>query len=300
MLDIVEIKTALGSTIETNESVSEIVGWTPDEIESKTGIKKRFISSKNDSAETLAIQAIEKMSKEKFLDVDLIVSVSNTQKTHFPNISNLVHSKLNLNENVKCLGLNQGCSGYVDAIELVYSYFESNISSKALVITADTYSKFLKNSRSTRTLFSDGASATLLKKNLNAWKRISSTSNSMPDSQEYLKRQVNNGLDEILMDGPRVLHFSISMVQKYLAELYPTEKCLLIPHQAGKIILDKIKTKAPDNIRIIEDYQNYGNLVSTSIPNALEKIFKNIDEDYLILSGFGVGLSHNSILFTRL
>ena len=50
--------------------------------------------------------------------------------------------------------------------------------------------------------------------------------------------------------------------------------------------------------KIFENYQNYGNTVSASIPIALKmaskkKFLKNNDK--IILSGFGVGLSWGSV-----
>ena len=60
--------------------------------------------------------------------------------------------------------MNSGCSGFVDALEIIYSLFKSGKFSNALLINSDTYSKFLNNNRSTRTLFSDGATATFIEK----------------------------------------------------------------------------------------------------------------------------------------
>ena len=70
-------------------------------------------------------------------------------------------------------------------------------------------------------------------------------------------------------------------------------------HQASKYVLDKIyKNMNLDKSKIFENYSNYGNTVSASIPIALKlaskkKILKNNDK--IVLTGFGVGLSWGSV-----
>ena len=208
MLEFLEITSALGSKKETNSDISDMVNWSPQEIYEKTGIKYRYISDSKQTAETLALEAANKIQKKHLKEIDLLVSVSNTQENDFPPVANFVHSYLDLSKKAHCYGLNHGCSGYVDALKLVYSFFSSGFSKKAIIITSDTYSKFIhKDDRSIRTLFSDGATCTVIEKNtISGWNISDSISNSQHKSQEYLNR--NNGI--ISMNGPQVLLFSIN------------------------------------------------------------------------------------------
>ena len=228
-----------------------------------------------------------------------------TQKgsDYFPNISNRIHSFLGLSENVQCFGINHGCSGFVDAILLTYSLFDSNFSKKALIITSDTYQKFInKDNRSIKTIFSDGASATLLTKDLETgWCLKNKVVNSQLNSQTFLERKLTNKDSEISMNGPQVLLFSINTVAKNLISICPQDReFILFPHQAGKIVIESLKKKLPSSAIILENYQEYGNLVSTSIPKLMEDNFNDYPENELmILSGFGVGLSHTSILLEK-
>ena len=297
MLEFIEVTTALGSKKETNSDISDMVNWSSEEIYEKTGIKYRYISDSKQTAETLALEAADKIQKKRLDDIDLVVSVSNTQEDDFPPIANFVHSYLDLNKNAHCYGLNHGCSGYVDALKLVYSFFSSGFSRKAIIITSDTYSKFIhKDDRSIRTLFSDGATCTVIEKNtFSGWNISDSISNSQHKSQEYLNR--SNGI--ISMDGPQVLLFSINTVMKNLIKILPDEPCLLFPHQAGKIVLNKLKSKLPQNISVFENYELFGNLVSSSIPNLLKEHLPFKSNKPIILSGFGVGLSHSSIILKK-
>ena len=164
MITIDQISCYLGSKIESNEDIESLVGWSSADVFKKTGIKTRYISNEDETAEFLALKAARQIDKEKIADCDLIVSISNTQSNDFPTIAHFVHSELGLDQRVKCIGINAGCTGFVDAIEIVYSLFGSGFYSKAAIINADTYSKFLNNERSTRTLFSDVALVTIVSK----------------------------------------------------------------------------------------------------------------------------------------
>jgi 3-oxoacyl-[acyl-carrier-protein] synthase III len=95
--------------------------------------------------------------------------------------------------------------------------------------------------------------------------------------------------------------FSINTVAKNLLSICPSEdEFILYPHQAGKIVLGTLKKKLSDNAIVPENYTKYGNLVSTSIPKLMEDYPPKYPENKLmILSGFGVGLSHTSLLLSR-
>lgn len=301
MIKFEEFSSMLGSHHESNESIQDLVGWSANEILDKTGIKQRFISTESESAESLALGAIKKIDKAHLSNSDLIVSVSNTQMHDFPTIAHFVHSELNLKESIKCIGINAGCTGFVDAIELVYSYFQSGFSSKAIIINSDTYSKYLANERSTRTLFSDGALVTVVSKDKTGFKIKEKVSSVAASSYFHLIKKDHEGLRTIKMNGPKVLQFAMSTVMRDLSKIIDSSKSdyVLFPHQAGRIILENLKRKLPDNVKVLENYPNYGNLVSASIPNLIKENQKLLRTQKIILSGFGVGLSHNAVLLEK-
>ena len=75
---------------------------------------------------------------------------------------------------------------------------------------------------------------------------------------------------------------------------------ILFFHLAGKIVIDEIRNNLNDNIIVPKNYSMYGNLVSTSIPNLINKNWKTFKKRKTILfSGFGVGLSQTHLLFSR-
>ena len=300
MITIDQISIYLGSIIESNEDIESLVGWSSADIFKKTGINTRYISTQDETAELLALKAARQIDREKIADCDLIVSVSNTQSVDFPSIAHFLHSELGLDQKVKCIGINAGCTGFVDAIEIVYSLVSSGFYSKAAIVNADTYSKFLNNERSTRTLFSDGASVTLVSQDSKGFQIKNKISSSAVETYEHLIKRDFGGERLIKMNGPKVLQFAMGIVQKDLLELIDQEEdYILFPHQAGKLVLDTLERKLPKNIKIFKNYVDYGNLVSASIPNLIKENIDELNNKRIIISGFGVGLAHNALLLEK-
>ena len=298
MIRFVDFKLALGDVIIENDVIEDEAGWKKGQIELKTGIIKRFTTSR--SSEYLAYEAIKKIKNdERIKNVDLIISITNTPSIIFPNFSNYAHSFLNLKEDCKCLGLNSGCTGFVEALELVNFYFQNGYK-KALIITYDTYTRFLsKSDYSTRTLFSDGASVSLLERDKTQWKidssKISTASNSQGDL--IMEKKTNT----IQMKGTSVFTFGIKYVKKDVKELIsiaPNSICIF--HQAGKVMLEGLIKSLPKDILVPVNYSNYGNLVSTSIPCLMMENLELINnQKSMVMSGFGVGLSSHSLLLKK-
>src|SRR5262249_18016998 len=62
------------------------------------------------------------------------------------------------------IDFNQGCSGFIYGLSLAKGLIESGAARNILLITAETYSKFIHpKDRSTRVLFGDGAAAVLVR-----------------------------------------------------------------------------------------------------------------------------------------
>ena len=123
-------------------------------------------------------------------------------------ISNFVLSSTDCSEDIHCLGINAGCTGYVDALKIFTHYF-AQIKVGKQILTSDTYSKhILENDRSIRSLFSDGATATLLEKNNDGFKIKDSVFSAKKNTEAALIRKNKDGV--IHMNGPKVLQFALS------------------------------------------------------------------------------------------
>ena len=161
---ITEIEFYLPKTIETLELLKNSnLEWNINLIEEKTGINKRFVTKNNETALDLGVKAANKISKEKLLQIDNLIYVTQSPEYALPTTACIIQHKLNLNNNVSCFDINQGCAGFVYALAVGGSMISNRISKKTLIICSDTYSKYIpKNDRTNRPIFSDGASAILI------------------------------------------------------------------------------------------------------------------------------------------
>ena len=295
MIDISKIRFVLGKKIQPNRQLEKELILKKNSIKKLTGINKRYLASKNENSESLALKVCKKLKPSDISRITHIISVTNTPSIKFPGISNYLSSNLNI-ENVFCINLNSGCTGYVDAIILSYNIINNDKKSKVLIVTADTYSKFInKNDRSIRPLFSDGASATIIKYKKNGFKLLARRNLNIINTQKDLifKRK------EIKMNGPAVVSLALNNVipelKKYLKNIDG-----LYLHQAGRIVINLIKSKINKKIFIPSNYEKYGNLVSTSIPVLISENMNKLNKNKkIVLCGFGVCLSVSIIKLRR-
>ena len=160
----------LPENIVTNSDLKKLhPEWNIDKVEIKSGIKQRHISLSDETAIDLAVKACNilfsknpDMSKE----IDGLLFCTQTPDYIIPGNSSIIHHKLNLEENIFALDINLACSGFIHTLQLADSLIKSHQCKNILLITADTYTKLIHPlDRSSIMLFSDGATACLIKEN---------------------------------------------------------------------------------------------------------------------------------------
>ncbi len=270
-----------------------------------TGIKERRVCFNHENTESIAIKAALKCirSYKKKINITHLITVTNTPSVYFPSVGHYVLSKIQkyLLKKPFNIPLNCGCSGYVDALILAHKFICNNKKSKILIVTSDTYSKYiLPTDKSVLPLFGDGASASIIEYDKNGWTLENEFSESIPNTEDNLIFKDSNGKKIISMKGPELINFAIRDVVPMLLKLIKKEKNLTIfSHQASKIVLNLMKKeilKFNKNIKMPLSYENTGNLVSSSIPLLLKNHFKLLKKSKkIIISGFGVGLTHSHI-----
>jgi 3-oxoacyl-[acyl-carrier-protein] synthase-3 len=96
-------------------------------------------------------------------DVDFLLFCTQSPDYFLPTTACLVQERLGLRKDCGAIDFNQGCSGFVYGLALAKSMIEASVARNVLLITAETYSKFMHpRDRSLRTIFGDGAAATLV------------------------------------------------------------------------------------------------------------------------------------------
>jgi 3-oxoacyl-[acyl-carrier-protein] synthase-3 len=288
--------------------------WDMAKVAEKTGVFTRHIAGKDETACDLAIaactQLFEKFDKEK---IDAVIFCTQSPDYIMPPNAYLIHKHFGFRENIIAFDINQACSGYVYGLLLSRSLIISGVVNSILLITADTYSKYLHpDDRSVQALFGDGAAATLITKGQSQGIVDIVVSSSGHDYKSFYipsggNRMPENELDKcIQMNGPAVLSFFRSRVPVQIRELLNKNNLsidnidLFVFHQASKIGLDAI-TNALKIVRnkVYSNIESTGNLVSASIPVALKMALDDgriKKGNKIVLSGFGVGLSWASAL----
>ena len=313
------ISTYLPATIENN---SELVDAR---FIKKIGVKCRHLCSKDEAAGDLAFNAAEKLFAEHNLDrheIDFILLCTQHPDHLGPHTSAHLQHRLGLKKSVGTMDIALGCSGYVYGLAVAKGLIETGLAKKILFITSSVYTKYINaRDKSTRPLFGDGATATWIdggdKENLRAFvfgsdgsrfdKLIIPVGGSrfMPrDNPEIFSTDENGNYRsncEIFMDGMAITYFTLRevppLIEKVLAAANLTRADLdyCIFHQANKFMMTYLRDKAGLNdVPFHNDISETGNLVSGSVPLAIEQVVKNFGAEKLkcvMLAGFGVGLS---------
>lgn len=305
--------------------------WDMKNVELKSGVVQRHIASEGETAFDLAAKAVDKLfssGQHDKSEIDAIIFCTQSPDYIMPSNAFLLHEYLDLKEEVLAFDFNLACSGYVYGLTIARSLIMSGTAHNVLLVTGDTYSKFInKKDRSARVLFGDGASVSLITASDNdagIFDLMLATSGKhhkkfyipaggcrKPSSSETAieKADASGNIrseDDIYMDGLGVWSFIQSTVPRQIKSLLARNSLdvntvdQFIFHQASKLTLDSlVKALKIDSEKVFVDLADTGNLVSTSIPVALKKAIqagKVQPGSTILISGFGVGLSWGSML----
>lgn len=310
----------------TNEDlVQDFPDWSVDKIFKKTGIKERRISSDGQTALDLAVEACKTLfSKDSSIssEIDYIVLCTQSPDYKLPTTACLLQDKLGLKTTVGAVDINQGCSGFVYGLGLAKGLIDSNQAHTVLVITTETYSKYINDDdKSVRTLFGDGAAATVVKKhsqtqlnnfayatdgagacNLIVEHGGSRTPIYDESFQEYRDSSGNTrSKSELYMNGAEVFTFTLTAVNSIMKRVLNNNQLTIedidhfVFHQPNKFMLDQIAINCGiPKSKLHRNYELIGNTVSSTIPILL----KDLEEANMLKSGhkilicgFGVGYS---------
>src|ERR1035437_1862902 len=325
---IFKIESYLPEKILTNADLAnEFNRWDPEKIERKLGIRERHISSDEETAGDLALKAAEKVLQDfDRSKVDMLILCTQSPDHFLPTTACILQNKLELRTTIGAYDFNLGCSGYIYGLAMAKSFINTGIANIVLLIIAETYSKHIHpKDLANRTIFGDGAAATLLEKNAeeNIFEFIFGTDGRgknnliVPNGCFRSRREliINDKTNEagdiftdnnLQMNGPEIFNFTIDAVPLAINQCLEKNSIKLdeinyvIFHQANKFIIDYLRKKM--RIPAEKFYTNIlltGNTVSVTIPLALADSLKQgyvKPGDKVLLSGFGVGYSCGAVV----
>lgn len=150
--------------LNTQHLADDFPDWSVEKIDRKTGIRERHIAGPGQCASDLGFAAAEALfqiggcSRES---VDFLLLCTQSPDYFLPTTACLLQDRLRLTKALGALDFNLGCSGYIYGLGLAQGLIETGQASNVVLITAETYSKFIHpQDRSVRTIFGDAAAAT--------------------------------------------------------------------------------------------------------------------------------------------
>ena len=307
--------------IMTNADLEKIVETSDEWIVERTGIKERRIAEDNQPMSDLALRAAKAALADAGVAaeyLDLIIVATLTSDRIIPSTACMIQNLLGA-KHAAAFDLSAACSGFAYAASVAAQFIETGAYKKALVIGAETLSKYINwEDRNTCVLFGDGAGAAVLGQVEEGYGilsfdlgsdgsggdaiQIPSSGSLMPVSKESIDQKLNL----IHMNGRDVFKFAVKAmgktVKNSLAKIdMPQEKIdWLVPHQANiRIIESAAKRLSMPMDKVIVNIHKYGNMSAACIPIALAeaaaaKRFKK--GDIIALSGFGAGLTWASCI----
>ena len=149
----------------TNKELAiEFPDYDFSKFEDKVGVKNRYWVKENETALDLAKKACDKLFEKHSKDnVDYILYCTQSPEYFLPTTACILQDYLKINKNVGALDFNLGCSGFVYGLSLAKGLINSGQAKNVLLVTAETYSKYIHpKDRSNRAIFGDAAAATLI------------------------------------------------------------------------------------------------------------------------------------------
>jgi len=314
------IEIYLPEMVEDNDYLAaEFPRWNMEMIYAKTGIRRRHIARADQCASDLAVAAAERLFARHQIDrrsIDFLLFCTQSPDYVLPTTACLIQHRLGLRTSIGALDFNLGCSGFVYGLALAEGLIRSGVARRVLLLTAETYSRYIHPAdRSLRTIFGDGAAATLVEaseeRSLGSF--VFGTDGSggdalmvigggaRPEHQAIQPRKRRRWPSSLFMDGPALVKFTLKVVPPLIervlsdAQWRREDVDYFLMHQATTFMLDHLRQRlALDREHLPEALEDFGNTVSSTLPILmydLRRTGRLRPGKRNLLIGFGVGFS---------
>ena len=308
---------ALPERVISNAELAAKVDTSDEWIAERTGIRQRHIAAEGQTTGDLAFAAATAALQAAGVDaseIDLIVVGTTTPDLVFPSTACLVQHRLGAN-GCAAFDVNAACSGFIYALTVANQFIRAGTAKTALVIGAETLSRFLDwSDRATCVLFGDGAGAVVLKA-ADEPGILSSHIHADGGYKELLwnpvgisagfKDEPNHGL-RVIMQGRDVFKVAVKTLDRVVEETLEANNLdrhqldWLIPHQANLRIIEATAKRLDMPMdRVIVTVDKHANTSSGSVPLALDVAVRSgrvKRGQNLLLEAFGGGFTWASAM----
>ena len=314
----------------TNETLAEAFPeWDVDKVYNKVGVRTRHLAGRAETAGDLAEKAAGKLFEEYGIapgEVDFLLLCTQSPDHFLPSTACILQDRLGIPTTAGALDYDLGCSGCIYGLAMAKGLIASGLASNVLLLTAETYTKYLHpEDKSNKTIFGDGAAACLISKekglaeigdfvlgtdgsgaaNLmvrsGAARQPEKTGRFAVDDDGH-----TNYEDYLYMNGSAIFNFTLETVPPLMKSLLAKsglEKAdvdYFVFHQANKYMLSTLrKVCGIPADKFYVDLEETGNTVSSTILIGLKECLgtgKIAPGAKVMICGFGVGLSYGACL----
>jgi len=320
----------LPESVITNEEIAfQHPEWTVEKIASKLGIQQRHIVSEKETASDLAYRAAEKLIKQYSINIstiDYIIFCTQSPDYFLPATACILQDRLKLSKHCGAIDFNQGCSGFIYGLGLAKGLIVSNQANVVLLLTGETYSKYINfHDKGNKTLFGDAGAATLITSEKtetgyayeildfcygtdgsgaeNLIVKNGAAKHKRLDGSDVLteERDFHRNDNNLFMDGKAIFNFTSFEIPNLIKKTIEKNKLKFesidrfIFHQANEFMLQTVRKRCGiEKEKFYINIEDVGNTVSNTIPIALCRAYSErilCNDKYILLAGFGVGLS---------
>lgn len=272
-----------------------------------TGFSRLRIAPADMTTADLCVAAAERiLGGSDRSAVGSLVFVTQTPDYTVPATSHAIQERLRFGNDVLCLDINEGCSGWVTGLYTA-SLLCHNTKRPVCLLGGDTPSKTnAPDDRATMSIFGDAGTATLLEPGGELLPFLFKSYGDRPEAillanyYQYRQESSKAGGGSLFtsLDGGAIMDFSLdevpSAIEEFLEEehLSKEDVSLYACHQANQLILKHLA----DKIGVPREKMPFtsgeiGNESSASIPLVLQAETGKADLSRVLCCGFGVGLS---------
>lgn len=314
----------LPEKVVTNEElVREFPEWSVDKVAQKVGVNSRHLAAEEETAGDMAEKAAHKLFKDYHIDpksIDFLMLCTQSPDYFLPSTACVLQDRLGIPTSAGAFDYNLGCSGCIYGLAMAKGLITAGIAKNVLLLTAETYNKYLHPSdKSNRSIFGDGAAACLIStegfaeigefvlgtdgsgaNNLivktGASRQKAATGKFVEDDEGHIWYD-----DHLYMNGGAIFNFTLDAVPAMMTQILEKnglEKDQIdyyVFHQANKFMLNTIrKVCVLPKDKFYVNLANTGNTVSSTVLIGLMDCIDNQTikaGDKVMITGFGVGLS---------
>ena len=295
------------------------------------GYNKHHIVEDGVSVSDLCTFGLEYLFNQQLLakdDIDALVLVTQSPDYFMPPTSSVIQGRAGLKQDIICMDINQGCSGYIIGLIQSFLLLDQPAINKVALLNADILSrKVSKKDHNSNPLIGDAASITIVEKSdsdetIHCNIKMDGTrydaliipaggfrQPSTPQTA-IMEEDIDGNLrskDNLVMKGDAIFNFMQTEVPPMVEEILQTagvtkdEIDYYMFHQPNRFMLNKLadrlevpREKMPSNV-----VGDFGNASGVSIPTVItynlgDKLLTNRYKT--CLAGFGVGLTWGSMI----